>query len=379
MKRKSRAILCTLSMLVGCGGEQPSASPRPETTGLMPIQPALRSAVEGIDRKGVPLSASDAPSDTLRAVRFLGDSLQMQAISQLAIVGEEIVVADQFSSPHLAIVAAGNGRVETRLGKQGRGAGELIAPVWFAADLKDRASLWVYDFTVRRFSRIHRDQTGWVEGKTSVSFRPDVPLLNPVWTDAGIASNGVFADYILMLMDSAGKPTRRLSFDSPFTTAVMPHNNGLRMLNRTYLAHDPAVQRFALVYQWTNRLDFFTGTGEVIGTVVAPRPVKPIFDYDDKKFYWREGSEMAYIGAAGTERYVYALFCGCKNGSKAPPSRLHVFKWNGDFVGEIVLDREISTFDVTEDDTKVIGGTAGPDARLVEWILPRWVSQETRS
>jgi hypothetical protein len=152
----------------------------------------------------------------------------------------------------------------------------------------------------------------------------------------------------------------------------MPEPNGRRLLNRNFMADQPGGGRFVLAYQFGNRVEFYTGAGERYGQVSGPRETEPRFGLAKGRLRWEDGNEMAYSGAYATERYVYALFCGCRLGEDVPPSRVHVFRWNGDFVGEVTLDRPVLEIAVSPDDATLYAGIEEPYPGVGEWKLPEW-------
>jgi hypothetical protein len=112
--------------------------------------------------------------------------------------------------------------------------------------------------------------------------------------------------------------------------------------------------------------------GERIGSVAGPRQSTATFRVTDDKFFWGrdDQNEMAYWHMDGTERYVYALFCGCKAGLGHLPSMLHVFDWNGNFVAEFAFDREVTSLDVSDDDQVIYATFESPYPGVGEWRLP---------
>jgi hypothetical protein len=205
-----------------------------------------------------------------------------------------------------------------------------------------------------------------------VHFNLVASLESPVPVQGGFISNGLFDDYSLMLMDANGKPIREISARPPFSKREVDHLNGRRMLNRNFLVQNPSDSQIALVYQFSNRVDLFTREGVGLGTIVTPRKPKLRYDYGSVKFYWRPGNEMGYSSAAGTTRYIYAVYCGCLMGEVNPPAMVHVFTWDGAFVGELQLDRPIAQIAVSGNDSLLFGGSPGPEPKVVEWKLPEW-------
>lgn len=152
----------------------------------------------------------------------------------------------------------------------------------------------------------------------------------------------------------------------------MPHVVGRRLLNRSYLTARPDGERLALAYQWASRLDVFSADGRRLGSIEGPRPTTAKYRVSDNRFFWDPQGQMAYTGIQATSRYVYAMFCGCREADDPDQrsQRVHVFQWNGDFVSEIVLDRRVTAFAVSPDDRILYGSITEPHPAVGEWKMP---------
>lgn len=193
---------------------------------------------------------------------------------------------------------------------------------------------------------------------------------SPVWMQDGIVANGLFPDFTLIALRSTRDEPRLLAGSPPFTPRRIAHATGRRLLNRNFLASDPQRKRLALSYQYEPRIDFFTSDGAQYGSVTGPRSTRPRWRVESDRFFWDDSNEMAYWRIDATDRYVYTLFCGCQDRENRMPSLLHVYRWNGDFVAEIALDREVTSFAVAPDDTLLYASVRDPYPAVGEWRLP---------
>lgn len=363
--------LIIVGALAACGDDKPE-SQWPATD--MPRPQAQNQSVDHRFSGKVPKLAKDEPRDTLVMQRTFGDSSTFGLVSTVRAIGDYVVVGDRFVSPHLAIYRRSTGELHTRLGRDGQGPGEFKDPAGTFVVSEDPAQVWVYDFQNRRFTLIGLDASGEAMIKEELPLNVGASLENPVWINGRIVSNGLFPDYTLLVADSSGKPISRVIAGPPVIKDVA-HVPGARQANRNFLAVDPNGQRFALAYQFASRIDFFDAEGGRYGSVNGPRETSARYHIDQNgRFQWEPDNEAAYWIADATENYVYALFCGCEivEGNELP-TRLHIFKWNGDFVGELAFDRPLSAFSVSRDDTVIYGAYEDPYPGLGEWRLPSWL------
>lgn len=330
--------------------------PPPEFTGRVPV-----------------LGGGDAPADTLELTRIIGGDDTFGYIAAMEITPQGLFVADLAMSPHLALVDIETGEIRNRFGSNGFGPGEFRAPNWITPHPGEPSLYWVFDPSTHRFALVRPDAPGKSATVMEMTLEVGLPIDRPVWIGDQLVSGGLFADFTLLRMDRRGRPISQVAVSPPFTPNEIQHYTGRSLLNRTFMAPSPGRDRIVLAYQSTNRLDFFTANSGHYGTVAGPRKTTARFRIRDDRFFWEADHELAYWSVAATDRYVYALFCGCTFEENGPPKLLHVFTWSGDFVTEIALREPMYTFTVTQDDKVIYGAIQDPFPRIAEWTLPEWL------
>lgn len=367
---RALAVLSVCSA-IGCA-DKPDQTPSrvaqaAAEVGAVPVRvsPLSREFTGRVPRLSTP------PRDTLRIVREYGDTSMFAIPTAVQRAGRFLLVTDRFMDPHLVVFDAETGRSLRRLGRHGKGPQEFLDPSWLLLERGKDEQVWVYDFGGRRFSLLDLASDDRPFAR-DVSLEAGVSLIAPIWHHGQIIANGLFPDYTLLSLTGEGKPVTRIAAEPAFSRAVIAHPTGRRLLNRSFLTANPSRTRLALTYQWKSRIDFFTIEGERIGSVRGPRETTPVFRVADNRFFWGadDENEMAYWQVDATERYVYALFCGCLPGEGNMPQSLHVFDWNGNFVAELGLDRQVTSLDVTDDDRALYGTIEAPYPAVGQWRLP---------
>ncbi len=302
--------------------------------------------------------------------RTFGDSVAFAQITSVREVGDYLLVTDRYSSPHNAVVDVRSGDILGRFGRDGQGPGEFRDASWSLPLTTHSGMAWLYDFKNHRLSLVslHAPDHGRVVRELALAGTGD--LERPIQVGDRIISNGLFANHTLALFDTMGRLVSRIAVTPPFTKGDISHGTGRFMLNRNFLAAHPRKDRIALAYQFDNRLDILTATGSLLRSVRGPVRVTPRFHVKGDRFFWEDGNEMAYADVDASNQYVYALFCGCRLGQEQPSSRVHVFRWDGDYVGEILLDRVVRTINVTPNDTLLYGAVDDPYPQVSQWRLP---------
>jgi hypothetical protein len=358
------------AVMSGCADR----SPKPQVVaGGVSITRAEASAHAGDFSGRVPrLSGEEQPRDTLALHRLFGDSLAFAAISGIQPVGGRLFITDRLMSKHLALIDVRTGSVQARAGNHGEGPNEFRDPGAFMVQSASPPRTWVYDFQNRRLSLLSAGAGGKLSIEESRPFNVGESIEQPLRSGAQFIANGLFTDYTLLVLDSAAKPVRRIDAGQPYPARTMPHTAGRRLLNRSYLAADPGRSRLALAYQWASRIDFFSADGSHSGSAEGPRSTTPKYRITDNRFFWDPQGEMAYTGVQATDSYVYAMFCGCREADDPDQrsQRVHVFRWDGDFVAELQLDRKVTAFAVSPDDAFLYAAVTEPHPAVAEWRLP---------
>ncbi len=312
----------------------------------------------------VPLAMSEA----------YGDSLSFGLVSLVLSVGSRLLVADAFTDPHLAEIDLNTGEVTRRFGRRGSGPTEFRDPDWGLVESIDPPHVWIYDFQNRRFSLVDLDRhpNPIID---EFSLRAPMPVENPLIVGDEIISTGLFPDHTLTIFSKEGVPLRNLAANPPFDATRLPHAVGRSHMNRTFMAFHPERDRLALAYQFDNRIDFFTTEGSRYGSTRGPTETTPQFRIEGNRFF-DDGNEMAYGPARGTNTFVYVMFCGCKDMDNPDIDRIHIFGWDGVFVGEIRLDHPIVSFTVSPDDRFLFGAIQDPYPAVGKWRLPEELRED---
>lgn len=372
--RVALSLLTTVVLLIvgtalqGCWPEEPPLREAGDF-GSAQFRDVSTVADLAFERTVAPLE-SPAPRDTLSMLRSFGGEDDFGHITMVTLLGDRLLVSDRYSSPHLAVISRTTGEIMRRFGRDGKGPREFRDPVGAFVAPGQSSLVWVYDFYNRRFTLLDLDKDGNDVVRREMPLNVNASLEHPVWSGNRILANGLFADFTLLEIDSAGRPLSRISAGPPFTKQVPPQ--GLRRANRSFLTMDPSGKRIAVTYQFASRLDFFRADGTRYGTVNGPRPTKISFDVDDRgRMNWEKDNVMTSWSMTSTDRHVYVLFCGCemREGGESP-TRVHVYDWEGNFIHELALDRPIRAAAVTADDGWLYGAVEEPYPVVGEWRLP---------
>lgn len=368
-------FLIALCCVVAC--EQSRGNPPPIASSVDDsLAAALDTAhveVTGgfVRRDATPSRQSDtAPGRTTRllADRVFGDTAFFARISSLKVGRNVIWISDRMMSPHLAVLDRADGRVLRNFGREGEGPGEFRDPV--VLELFDENRALIYDFQLRRLT--YADLTTPTLLPEQQSLNLGVSLLDPVLTDSTIVTNGLFPDYTLAIINRADHSVRKVAGALPHPLERVGLPVAARLMNRTYMVADPSKSRLAVAYQFAPQIDFFTVAGEHYAKASAPRDLDVRWRTEGNRFFWLDGNESGYVAITANESYVYGLFCECKLGdNEPPPPYLHVYDWEGNFVGEWQFDVTVRIITVEPSDpSRLVAVVEDPYPQIAEFRVP---------
>ncbi len=357
-----------LLVLAGCSADSESRSSIPE-----------RTAKGGLDEFSgvVPESPDQIPEPVnLQSHAIIAEYVEWGYPAIIQPIGNRLLVGDPNWSPRFAVVDLERDSLAYRFGRDGEGPREFRSPTWVLVESEAQQHVWIFDSETRRFTLVDLDAPEEPQFLDHVFFNPNENVRQPVFTDSGFISNGVFADFTLIVTDRQSNELDRITVTPPYSWDDVPDPGGVRMLNTNRLAIRPTTNELAVLYVHSPRIDFFAPAGEHRGTVVGPRTIDTRYAFVAERFRWDPDDERAFLNTYGTARYLYAFFCGCTRLERREgkvPSVIQIFNWNGDFVSEVALDRPILGFAVSANDSALYAGVGDPEPALVVWQLPDWL------
>ena len=307
--------------------------------------------------------------DTLRPTRLLGDTSSFGWPVQLQVVGDRLVVADAYMSPHLIVVDRQSGQVTARFGRTGSGPGEIRAPWFMLAETVNRPSVWLFDIQIGRLTRFSLESDTGTQVLQSIQQRQAGMIEQLIPTATGLIAGGSLRDASLLLLDSSTAAVRQRTGTPPFS---WNEYRSAEQLNRYWLTVNPSRTIVTLAYRHLSRLDFYTADGDLIRSTMGPR-VAPLPQ--------PEGQDRLPIthdaGITASDRYVYVNYCDdCREGYwplGVKPRLVHIYTLNGEFVAELMFDRQLSCIAVTADDSLLYAGVFEPHPMIAEWNLPAFL------
>ena len=335
-----------------------------------------------------PISAHASPdrSDTLHLARLVGSAGAFRTIGSIVALPNWLVISDLKTNPYLSVLDLSSGAIVGRFGAAGSDRQSFETPFDISLDARDSLSVWVYDYRRLRMVLVDVAQPGAARLTRDLFLdvpqpknRPmDLPA-EPRWLGGKLVAAGYFLDFTLSTFDAHGNSLAHIAFPAPFTPRLLPNDAGRQMMNSASIAVSPSGNRLVVAYHFTSRLDFVDSAERLYRSVEGPHEILPSLNVplsEGPGFRQEASTQMAYASVQATQNYVYAMFCGCTRSSDTRPTRLEVWKWDGSFVAEYILDHQVEAFTVSSDGSRLWGAFPEPApqgtyrATIGEWHLP---------
>lgn len=300
-----------------------------------------------------------APIPLQGTVLQAGESLAMP--TQVAVVGERLVLVDRFAARSVHVLSASTGDLIASLGREGDGPGEFRVARFVDPDPDSPADFWVFDAGLSRLTLVEvdtwDDTPAWEH--RIVNLHADATVMNPVWVDRGtrLLATGLFSGGRLAEFDSAGAA---MAYRGALPAADQAAPPGvLQHAYRGMLKSRPDRMRLVLATRHAGSIEIYDPSGLLITRTSGPFTFDPIFEVDKGADGpgMASGEEMrlGYVDVAATDDRIYALFSGRTR--EGYPDRatygeyVHVFDWEGAYLGALRLDSEVAAIatDVARD------------------------------
>ena len=298
----------------------------------------------------------------------------------LRLDADRLLIVDFLAPPYLKVLSRAANRVVYQFGREGGGPGELGHPTSMFPSAVRRGVLEVYDSRNRRINFFGGDDAGaalrWL-GERPFPVHSRVRDLLPHGN--GYVGGGLFADYTLVLVDSAGRSIERLVTDPPFDPAKTGIRPGVAPLlgAADFAAHG---ERVALAYQFEPYVDLVDLDARAYRRVIGPEPAPTRFEVREDGLHLSDDNVGAYMTVAVTERLIFALFDGFtyaetmehlrERGNEPFDRIIHAFDWRGRYLAEIDTEHPFHAMEIDPEHRYLWTNHEDPFPRVAEWPLP---------
>jgi hypothetical protein len=305
---------------------------------------------------------------------FLEDDL-LGSPRAMAVLGEDLVVLDEHTSPAVHVVRRADGVRVRAFGRKGSGPREFRNPRG-VDPVAGSPEFWVYDDQLQRLVHVDLRRDTAAVGDRSVSLRSDQLPLRAVWAgDGTILSSGLFGGGRLGRFDRTGRlvgTTGRVPPGAKGPPSVVQHAYTGTLVAR------PDRQRFALLTRHADRVELFDAHGRPLLAVTGPAGFLPIYQVRSRSGYptMASGEDLrfGYVDATATNASIYGLYSGRARG-EIPGyafygTFVHEYDWEGRLRRVFKLDAYAIGIAVDPEGSTLYASRLYPTPAILRYRLP---------
>lgn len=334
------------------------------------VFPTSRSAAPVPPVAGMPLASQSF---------YDGSALGLP--SRLAVAGDRLIVLDALSTQAVHVLDIETGALIESFGGRGQGPGEFEGPRSIDV-LPSGDAFWIHDVTQQR-STLYPIKSPNAESARHretriLKYAEGVGVVEPIHIGAHeILAAGIFQKGRLGHLDPEGRLVRASGALPSAPNGLAPDQ--IQFIHQGVLRGTPSRDRFALSSMFFTRVELFDRHGISRGFVEAPLDLNPdirISSRGDRRFaYVSPEAPAGYIDIAVTDEAIFALYSGRDPADfredAAYADQLHVFRWNGDFVGAFDLDHDAVAIAVSTDGKNLYTIRQDPITEIRQQVLPK--------
>jgi hypothetical protein len=309
--------------------------------------------------------------------RVLASGDYLAAPTEIALVGDRLLVVDAISDSVLHVIDAREGRHLRSLGRRGEGPGEYRSPWSVARQSRTPDQPWIYDLQLARLTRVHLGSAGLPAGEAEIiRIQGEALATQPVWVHDSLLVSPSFSHRGRLAFFGADGAFRRAAGPLPAGNGGVPAPVLQHAWTGT-LVSNPRTGWLALATRHADQVEIYRPDGTLVRKVRGPFRFDPRFTVEVAQGQQVMGSgdamRFGYVDVEATPEEIFALFSGrTREGFKQASSFarfVHVFDWQGKFKRAYRLDSDILSVAVSPDRKWLYGIRHDPAPAIVVYPI----------
>lgn len=322
-----------------------------------------------------PAAAVELASSRVLPTSVLHESDALAAPMDIEVMGESLVIADDFAERSLSVMRRSDGTIERSFGRKGQGPREFES-AWSIDVIDPSGEFMVLDLMLQRVTWVdlQEDFEGgtWVADR-SLKLTSETMLMEASWTSDGMVGLGLFLEGRLGHLDEQGALIRTTG-PTPLDGREVPPEVR-QQAYQSKLEPNPSRTRWAVATRFADRLEIYDEAGSLVAEGTRPYGFEPVYgaERSDRgpKMVSGGDTRFGYLDLATTEDRIYALFSGRTRaeGRANYGNTLHVFDWSGRLVDVLTLADHVIALTVDGTGEKLYGIRHDPFPAILEFTL----------
>lgn len=240
--------------------------------------------------------------------------------------------------------------------KFGRAYGQVLGPLSYG--LYNKRTFFVEDVMLKKLLTIDLDKGLFDD---SISYKeypmPDFRFSVQLMANDKLISTGNKKKPEIIQVDNYKTNKQEDSFGTlPAAPANVPFESW-KAANESFLFLKPDETKVVTAARYSDRVEIFnlaTKESKLLNERIKPE-FMPILIGKEYGIQRTEKTVFTFTTGAVTNKYIYLLFSGKKEEEEYPTysKEIYVYDWSGKSIKKLVLNKYISGFAVTEDDSEI--------------------------
>ncbi|MCT3745949.1 hypothetical protein BAS06_06660 [Elizabethkingia miricola] len=276
------------------------------------------------------------------------------------IAEDSLLICGNLRDPKLInLYSLKTGKLLNEIIIRGTGSNEGLSLAKLSIGNNSFSSIWAYDITLSKFFKISKDRSvnskNYIPEKEFILGKELKNIISPnIINDSLILATTFSFDDNRYLYANTEKIIKKVGTLPDVTNSDMLLDRpNTKFPNKAFIfkaisIKHPTENKVAVFYNRADRAEFYANdklikilhSQESFGPIMTVTKLKRGFSIEEN-----EKTKYAYLSIATNKKYIYGLYSGNYEG-KTTSNRILIFNWDGKFIKEVILDREVSKINI---------------------------------
>ena len=276
------------------------------------------------------------------------------------IAEDSLLICSNLRDPKLInLYSLKTGKLLNEIIIRGTGSNEGLSVAKLSIENNSFSSIWAYDITLSKFFKISKDHSvnskNYIPEEEFILGKELKNIISPnIINDSLILATTFSFDDNRYLYANTEKIIKKVGTLPDVTNSDMLLDRpNTKFPNKAFIfkaisTKHPTENKVAVFYNRADRAEFYANdklikilhSQESFGPIMTVTKLKRGFSIEEN-----EKTKYAYLSIASNKKYIYGLYSGNYEG-KTTSNRILIFNWDGKFIKEVILDREVSKINI---------------------------------
>lgn len=276
------------------------------------------------------------------------------------IAEDDLLICGNLRDPKLInLYSSKSGKLLNEIIIRGTGPNEGLSIAKLSVGSNSTPFIWAYDITLSKFFKISKDSLisskNYIPEQEFILGKELKNIISPNFINDSLIMATTFSfDDSRYLYANTEKIIKKVGTLPDVTNSDMLLDRpNTKFPNKAFIfkaisIKHPTENKVAVFYNRADRAEFYANdklikilhSKENFGPIMTVTKLERGFSIEEN-----EKNKYAYLSIATNKKYIYALYSGNYEG-KTTSNKILIFNWDGKFIKEVILDREVSKINI---------------------------------